>query len=113
MERRNMEDIKDHKKGGNNYRKKEQGETVRTHLLDGGGGACSGTKEGLDFCLKEKIDIDAMNSKLKKRPRGNSVTATHVYVSLFVQTIYLSRFVNVFTFTVIYFTFILSFTCFI
>ncbi|KAI5424399.1 hypothetical protein KIW84_030548 [Lathyrus oleraceus] len=72
MERRNMEDIKDHKKGGNNYRKKEQGETVRTHLLDGGGGACSGTKEGLDFCLKEKIDIDAMNSKLKKRPRESS-----------------------------------------
>ncbi|KAJ1380909.1 SANT/Myb domain [Sesbania bispinosa] len=55
--------VKVHQKGKKNYGKKERGEAVGNHLLDEGGEACSGTEEGLNFSLKEKVDIEVTNAK--------------------------------------------------
>ncbi|KAJ1417119.1 SANT/Myb domain [Sesbania bispinosa] len=55
--------VKVHQKGKKNYGKKERGETVGNHLLDEGGEACSGTEEGLNFSLKEKVDIEVTKAK--------------------------------------------------
>lgn len=52
-----------HQKGKKVYKKKERVETVGNHFLDDGGEACSGTEEGLNFGLKEKVDIEVTNSK--------------------------------------------------
>lgn len=81
-----------HQKGGKSYKKKGKGETIENHLLDDGGEACSGTEEGLNFSLKEKVDIDVTNAKQnpprgrRKRNKklfsgGNSVTATRTHAN--------------------------------
>lgn len=77
-----------HQKGKKVYRKKERVENVGNHLLDDGGEACSGTEEGLNFNLKEKVDIEVTNAKpQRKRSKklffgGNYVTK-HICVNCF------------------------------
>ncbi|MED6218658.1 hypothetical protein PIB30_028497 [Stylosanthes scabra] len=72
------------------YRKKERKENVGTHLLDDGGEACSGTEEGLNSSLKEKVDVEVTNSKPMKRSKklffgadeSSAVDALHALADL-------------------------------
>ncbi|KAK7337779.1 hypothetical protein VNO77_18366 [Canavalia gladiata] len=61
----NMEGIgtaKAHLRGENIHGKKVRMKTLENHLHDGGE-AHSGMEEGLDFSLKEKVDIEVTNAK--------------------------------------------------
>ncbi|XP_016205527.1 protein ALWAYS EARLY 2 isoform X1 [Arachis ipaensis] len=72
------------------YRKKERKENVGNHLLDDGGEACSGTEEGLNFSLKEKVDVEVTNAKPQKRSKklffgadeSSAVDALHALADL-------------------------------
>ncbi|MED6120142.1 hypothetical protein PIB30_018353 [Stylosanthes scabra] len=72
------------------YRKKERKENVGTLLLDDGGEACSGTEEGLNCSLKEKVDVEVTNAKPLKRSKklffgadeSSAVDALHALADL-------------------------------